>query len=64
MGMTEIINLNKKRKEKRRAQDEARAVQNRLKHGRTKHEKQLDKMKTELRDRQLQGHKRETDDEA
>ncbi len=61
--MSEIINLNKKRKEKARAGDEARASQNRLKHGRTKQEKQADKRKAEKLDLHLNAHKRDTSDD-
>jgi hypothetical protein len=58
--VTEIINLNKKRKSKARVEEKARAKENRLKYGRTKHEKLADKLKTEKLNLHLQAHKRET----
>jgi len=38
--MVEIVNLNQMRKAKARAEDESRAQANRIKHGRTKAEKE------------------------
>ena len=61
--MTEIINLNKTRKAKARSEKEKSASQNRVKFGRTKEEKQAEKLKTERADRHMEGHKRETEDE-
>lgn len=61
--MTEIINLNKKRKAKIRGEKESRAAENRLKYGRTKQEKRVEKLKAEKLDRHLHGHKLETKDD-
>lgn len=44
--MAEPINLNQARKAKARAEKEQRATENRIKHGRTKAEKQRDKIET------------------
>ena len=60
--MTEIIHLNKKRNAKARLEKEARAAENRIKHGRTKEEKRLEKLKAEKLERHLAAHKRETTD--
>jgi hypothetical protein len=57
--MSEIINLNKKRKAMARTEKEARAVENRVKYGRTKQEKLSDKVKAEKLERHLQAHQRE-----
>ena len=61
--MTEVINLNKKRKAKARSEKEKTAVQNRVKFGRTKEEKQAEKIKAERAEKLLLGHKRETEEE-
>lgn len=61
--MTEVINLNKKRKAKARSDKEVRAAENRAKYGRTKQEKLADKLKAEKLDRHLQAHQRETTEE-
>ncbi len=60
--MSDVINLNKKRKAKARVEKEIRAAENRLKHGRTKQEKQAEKLKAEKLDRHLHGHKLESKD--
>ncbi len=61
--MTEIINLNQKRKAAARTDKEKTASQNRVKFGRTKEEKQREKQEAERLKRHLEGHKRETDEE-
>lgn len=61
--MTEVINLKQKRKEKARVEKEKKALENRRKYGRTKEEKQLEKLKAEQAARRLEGHKRETEEE-
>lgn len=61
--MTEVINLNHKRKAKARTEKEKQASQNRVKFGRTKEEKKLEKLKAEKAERHLQGHKRESEEE-
>ena len=47
--MAEIVNLNQKRKAKARAEDESLAQANRIKHGRTKAEKENDRRAEERR---------------
>lgn len=61
--MTEIINLNKNRKAKARTDKEKKAAENRIKFGRTKEEKNAQKLKAERLERHLKGHKRETEEE-
>ena len=61
--MGEIIKFNQKRKEMARAEKEKKASENRVKFGRTKEEKQLEKSKTEKANRHLDGHKRDTEEE-
>jgi hypothetical protein len=61
--MVEIINLNKKRKAKIRLEKEKKASENRIKFGRTKKEKQLDKHDKERIERRLDGHKLEDKEE-
>jgi hypothetical protein len=60
--MTEVINLNQKRKANARVQKEKKASENRVKFGRTKAEKQKEKHEAERAQRHLQGHKRETEE--
>lgn len=55
--MTEIVNLNRFRKEKARARKKAQAEENAAKFGRTKTEKQLETAKVEKFIRDLDGHK-------
>jgi hypothetical protein len=50
--MAEIVNLNKRRKAKARADDESRAAANRVKYGRTKAEKENDR-RAEVRSARL-----------
>ncbi|MCC5013838.1 DUF4169 family protein [Legionella sp. 31fI33] len=57
--MVEIINLNKKRKAKIRLEKGKKASENRIKFGRTKKEKQLEKQEKERSERYLDGHKLE-----
>ncbi|VEB36786.1 Uncharacterised protein [Legionella sainthelensi] len=54
-----VINLNKKRKTKNRLENEKKASENRIKFGRTKKEKQLEKQENERSERFLDGHKLE-----
>lgn len=61
--VSDVINLNKKRKAKARADKEVRAAENRLKHGRPKHEKQAEKLKAAQLDRHLHGHKLDKKDD-
>ena len=57
--MAEIVNLNKARKAKRRAEGKAQAAMNDAAHGRTKVEKDAVKSEAERRDHLLDGAKRE-----
>lgn len=57
--MAEPINLNKARKAKARAEKEQRATENRIKHGRTKAEKQRDKIETDRNIKTVDFSKRE-----
>lgn len=57
--MAEIINLRQARKQKARAEKEARADQNRTTFGRTKAEKELTKAEQDLAQRRLDSHKRD-----
>lgn len=57
--MADIINLNKKRKAKARLVKEKKAAENRIKFGRTKKEKQIEKLENERHERHLDGHKLE-----
>lgn len=61
--MAEIINLKQQRKTKARKDKEKKAVENRQKFGRTKAEKQTEKLKTKLAERHLEGHKLEKEQE-
>ena len=57
--MAEVVNLNRMRKAKARAEDDSRAQANRIKYGRTKAEKENDR-RAEERSAQLhEGKKRE-----
>lgn len=57
--MTEVINLNQKRKAKARTEKEKKAAQNRIKFGRTKQEKNLEKLDARRAEKHIQGHKLE-----
>jgi hypothetical protein len=57
--MADIVNLNQARKAKAKADDKARASQNRAKFGRTKAEKTLDAARADKLKRDLDGAKRE-----
>lgn len=57
--MSEIINFNKARKTRDRAQAKSSAEANRVKFGRSKAEKAVAKSEAELAVRKLDGHKRE-----
>jgi hypothetical protein len=55
--MAEIINLRRVRKQKAKAEKEARAAENRSAFGRTKGERHFDEARKNLADRRLEGHK-------
>ncbi len=61
--MAEVINLKQKRKAKTRSEKEIKASENRVKYGRTKEEKNAEKLKAEKEQKYLQGHKRELNEE-
>jgi hypothetical protein len=61
--MVNVINLNKKRKAKKRLEKEKKASENRIKFGRTKKEKQIAKQENERNERFLDGHKLDNKDE-
>ena len=56
--MADIVNLNRARKAKGRADKEAQAAQNRIAFGRTKAEKQQAAAEKARADRQIDDHKR------
>jgi hypothetical protein len=58
--MAEPVNLNRFRKQKARAEKQARADQNAVKFGRTKAQKELDKARSEKARRDLDGHEKDT----
>ena len=60
--MADIINLRRARKDKVRAEKEARAAENRVKFGRTKEEKRLAEARERLAERHIEAHRR--DDES
>lgn len=55
--MTNIISLSKARKKKEKAQKEDNAQQNRIKFGRRKGDKKLEKLKIKKADQHLSDHK-------
>lgn len=57
--MAELINLNKARKAKAKADAAARASVNRTRHGRSKAEKARDAKQADTLERALDGHRRE-----
>jgi hypothetical protein len=57
--MAEIINLRQARKQKARAEKEARANENRVAFGRTKAEKNLSQAEQDLAKSRLDSHKRD-----
>lgn len=59
--MAGIVNLNRFRKEKARADRRAEADANAAKHGRTKAEKALEKARVEKAARDLDAHERDRD---
>lgn len=61
--MAEIINFNKKRKAKLRLDKEQKAAENRVKFGRTKQQKLIEKQENEREQRHLDGHKLEKNEE-
>ena len=58
--MAKLINFNKARKAKLRSDKENRAPENRVKFGRTKAEKQLEKVKTDKLAKHVDDHELDT----
>lgn len=54
--MAKIINLNKKRKAKKKEDKEKKAAENRIKYGRTKEERKLAEATAKKEERKLDGH--------
>jgi len=61
--MADVVNLNKMRKAKARAEDDSRAQANRIKYGRTKAQKDNDRRAEERSVQLHQGKRLETDEE-
>lgn len=61
--MTNIVNLNRFRKKKERAEKESLAEENRAKHGRRKDDVVLEKTRKQKREEFLDGHKRDDEEE-
>jgi hypothetical protein len=59
--MADLINLNKARKERVRADKAVKAAENRIAFGRTKAEKDVEKARAENATRLLDGHRRDSD---
>jgi hypothetical protein len=57
--MADIVNLRKARKRKARDVKDAQATENRIKFGRPKAEKDLEKAKAALESKRIDAHKRE-----
>jgi hypothetical protein len=55
--MAEIVNLRQARKNKARAEQEAKAAQNRVAFGRAKAEQQLAETEQKLNERRIEGHR-------
>jgi hypothetical protein len=57
--MADIVNLRRARKDKARADKEARAAENRIRFGRTKDEKLLAEARERLAERRVEAHRRD-----
>lgn len=57
--MAEIVNLNRARKDRAKAEDRARAAANRAAHGRTRAEKDIARLERQRADRHVDDHRRE-----
>lgn len=57
--MADILSLSKARKSKAKAEKDALAAENRIRFGRTKAEKAVDKAKRGLAEKSIDAHKRE-----
>lgn len=58
--MAELINLNKARKAKARAEGKAQAAENRVRHGQSKGQTAVSKLEAERARRELEGKKRDS----
>lgn len=61
--MADVVNLRQFRKQKARGEREAAAEQNRALHGRTKAEKERDRISAERAENFVDGHRRDRDPE-
>ena len=61
--MTKVINLQQQRKAKARTEKDKKAAENRRKFGRTKEEKQAEKLTKERAKKLLEGHKLEKEED-
>jgi Domain of unknown function (DUF4169) len=57
--MAEIVNLRQERRKRERAEAQAVAAENRIRHGRTKAERKSDRLAAEKAERKLDGARRE-----
>lgn len=57
--MADIVNLRRARKDKARAEREAKAAENRVRFGRTKEEKRLAEAQERLAGRRIEAHRRD-----
>jgi hypothetical protein len=62
--MGEVVNLRLARKRKERAEKERLAGENRRKHGRSRAEREAERLARNLEDARLEGHKRSQDDDG
>ena len=63
MTLAELINLNRARKDRARAEKEAQAAANRARFGRTKAEKLKDTAEAARAEKVMDGHRRDRDDD-
>lgn len=59
--MADIINLRRVRKDRARAEKDAKAAENRVRFGRTKEEKRLAEARERLAERRIEAHRRGDD---
>ena len=61
--MGEVVNLRQARKQKARTEKERQASENRALHGRTKAERELDRLTSQKAEKFVAGHRREKPDD-
>lgn len=61
--MGDLVNLRKSRKAAKRREDAVRAAENRLAHGRSKNERELEEARAEKARREFDAHRLETEDD-